>query len=310
MVTDKNRAFINIILILIVNKIMLLTLVYNIEKIYIYNKIICNTKEYYNNKKPSTILKEFINKSNQELMGQLNYTFIPDELSIDCFHGINVYHLFVTNTLHAYFAKRINVSVEQTLLTKKQDLINMILTSYPTATNITVTHDNIFFTNHNVLYKYIINQHKIFIYHLSSKIIDYLVGPYYIYVRTQATDNSYNNINVININQQHICFMTFLAIIPKANSFFLRANYLIFLYYNSEPQLYKLINNNKLNIKKLNISFEQLTTTLASNNSNIEYNLYWDTKKQTHVAVTPLSTYLFKLPLDNGILSITDNNIN
>ena len=89
-------------------------------------------------------------------MGQLNYKFIPDELSIDCYYGINVYYLSITNNLNVYFAKRINAVVEQALLIKKQNLIHMILQVYPTATNMTVTADNIFFTDHNLLYKYII----------------------------------------------------------------------------------------------------------------------------------------------------------
>lgn len=310
MVIYKNCAFINLILILVINKIMLLTLLYNLEKIYIYNKIIYNTKDYYNNKNINKILEQFINKSNQELIAQLNYRFIPDELSIDCHNGINIYHLYLTNTLHAYFAKRINVTVEQQLLIKKYNLINIILKTYPKATNITITNDNIFFIEHNLLYKYIINQNKTFSYNLSDQIIDYIIGPYYIYLRTKANNNLYDIINIIYINDQNILTKTQLAIIPKANSFFLKANYLIFLYYNTEPQIYKLIHDYTLTIKKLHISFDQTVNTLEPPTNTIYYNIYWDPNKQTHIAITPQITYKFKLPIDNGILSITNNNIN
>lgn len=324
MVIYKSKAFVNLILILIINKLILLAILATLEKMHTYKLIFDNIKDYYDKHKSlqSQLLK-FINQSNQKLSEKLEYKFLADNLSLDCNQGINIYKISLTNDLHANIAKRTTKVLKEKTLQQTTFLNNLILQKYSNESrSITVIDvfgkniaDEVFFIKNNLLYRYDINKDLVFSYNVHTNIIDYIVGPYlnfnqehqykyHIYLRCREPNNINDTIKVISITNHNTLVIQELLSIPKANNFFLKSNHLIFLYQDCEPQIYKIFNNKELTIKKIKINFATKINDYPQTTKIPKCQLYWDEYKQTHIAATLLNNYEFTLAEDNGILSI------
>ena len=324
MVTYKPKAFINLILILIINKLILLAILATLEKLHIYKLIFDNMKSYYDKHKSlqSQLLK-FINQSNQQLVDNLEYKFLADDLSLDCNQGINIYKISLPNDLYANIAKRTTKVLNEKTLQQTTFLNNLILQKYSSDSKaITIIDffgknvaDEVFFIKNNLLYRYNINKDLVFSYNVHTNIIDYIVGSYlninqehqykyHIYLRCREPNNINDTIKTISIKPNNTLVIQELLSIPKANNFFLKSNHLIFLYNDCEPQIYKIFNNKELNLKKININFSTKINDYSQTTKNPKCQLYWDDYKQTHIATTLLNSYEFTLAEDNGILSI------
>jgi|GEM_PF-1335777 len=309
----------NLLIVLILMKLILLNISLGLDQTYIYIKIFVNEQQtYISHKKLWSKLLEIINPNNKEIQKSQVYGFLPDDLSLGCQTGINIYKIILDNTIYAYFGIRVNGKPHNNLI--QQPTILPKIAHSITIMDLFGTNNanQIFFLDDkNLLWKYDFIQNQL-LYNVQTTAIDYIVGSsltinnnYFIYLRCKDQDNLQDLIKLIISDHKNNILTSTLISIPTANKFFLRANHLIFLYEYLEPQIYKLINNNnQLLAKKIKIPFNSYEQQLSDRLPF--YNLFWDQNKHLHIATIvtnacKLKTYEFSLPEDNGILSIRTN---
>lgn len=257
-------------------KLILLTVLLGLDQIFIYQKILANEQQTINsNENLKLKLLEIINQPYYLIQQLPFYGFIPDNLSTEC----NNYTDCISTGINIY----------------KINLDNKIEAYIGIRVNQNQT---------NSITKPILPQ---------ENLIDYIIATNnFIYARFRDHIKNQDIIKLIKINQEqkNILFCTTLINVPIATKFFLRANNLVFLYHDAEPQVYKLIYNNQSSqevlIKKIKINFnklEQSSTTFPPPS------LSWDPVKQLHIASIvsaqhKLNIFEFSLPNDRDILSI------
>ena len=316
----------NLIFILTLMKLIFLIILLGLDQIYIYKKIFFNEQYTYNaNNVLALKLLELSKHFNQEIQKYPYYGFLPDDLSIECQNGINVYKIILDNRLYTYWGMRSNISISNNTTQQQTVPYELIKINHQDPHSVTLTNlagnyiaDQIFFfDNKNSLWKYDIAQNQMLLINSQANSIDYIVGSsltintnYFIYLRCREPNNTLDLIKLIIIDHKNNMLITPLISVPIAHKFFLRANNLIFLYIDAEPQIYKLIyTSNQLLAKKIQVPFntyERFSNKLPS------CDLLWDQNKYLHTATivtnnNKLKIYEFNLPEDNGILSIRTN---
>jgi hypothetical protein len=293
----NNLSFINFIMVLIIMKLILLSILISLNQIYTCKKILLNEQRLYNKNKNLDL--QLLNPNN--LINPIG--FLPDESSATCINGLNIYKVTLKDyNTQAYVSKRIiNINYTNNLTIPPQ-IKNIAHSIVATAAG-----NVFFFDNHNLLWKYNINKEQLLQLDPEPNAIDYIVTDCFIYTRHRDLNKFQDKIKIIDINYNNILAKP-LIITPIANKFFIRANYLIFLYQNLEPQIYKLQYYNQLPPKKLTINFNSYIFSLDQK-SNFDYNLSWDSNKNVHLATiinssNKVTIYEFMLPSDNDILSI------
>lgn len=297
---NNNLAFINFIMVLVIMKLILLSILISLNQIYTCKKILLNEQQLYNKNKNLEL--QLLNPAN--LINSIG--FLPDESSITCINGLSIYKIILEDyNIQAYVGKRIILPFSQqnhlTIPLQIKNIAHSIV-----ATN---TGDLFFFDNHNLLWKYNINnEHLLQLYH-EPNAIDYIVTDCFIYIRHRDLNKFQDKIKIISTNYDNILANSLIKI-PIANKFFIRANYLIFLYEDLEPQIYKLQYYNQLPPKKFIINFNK-HTVLLDQKPDFDYKLSWDPNKNVHLGSifhppNKLTIYEFTLPSDNDILSIRD----
>ena len=302
---------------------MLLTILTNLDQIFLYKKIFINEQKLYDTQKNLDL--KLLDLVNEKIKLETRW-FLPDELSLFCQTGINIYNINLANTLHAYIGTRINIALNKHLIQHQEYIFSKMLPQQVVQDAHSITpidlfgnkqiEQILFLDSKNLLWKYDVLQNQLFQQDHQPNAIDYIVGSsffnasYHIYLRHRNKNNTKDQIKVITVDYKSTLLTSELITVPAANKFFMRANNLIFLYQDLEPQIYRLHYNKKLLAKKIKVDFnnyEQPPTVCLTSAE-----LYWDQNKHLHIATitTPGCTekkYEFTLPEDNGILSVNNN---
>lgn len=297
----NNLSFINFIMVLVITKLIALSILISLNQIYTCKKILLNEQELHNKNKNLEL--QLLNPAN--LINPIG--FLPDDSSVTCINGLSVYKIILKDhNIQAYIGKRtITPFNQQNVLTIPTKIANIA------HAVVTTSDDLFFFDRNNLLWKYNIHDEQLLQLDYEPLALDYIVTDCFIYIRHRDLNKFQDKIKIISTNYNNI-LVNPLINIPAANKFFIRANYLIFLYKDLEPQIYKLQYYNELPPKKLKINFNSYTVLLgqeSNQESNFDYKLSWDPNKNSHLGVifnspNQATIYEFMLPSDIDILSI------
>ena len=347
-----NIASANMVLVLIIMKLTLLMVLVELNHIFTYKNIFTN-EQYMYKSQLDLDLKLAIADLDVQKLPQIG--FLPDNLSFFCPNGINVHKINIDNKSYGYFGIRHKKTSNLNLIQQKKLYYKMVLQEQNIDAHkiqiIDLSGEDraqqvFFLDNNNALWRYDVASYKLFLQNSNINNINYIIGSdifnaitndfdlkYTIYLhsreKNKKTNIAQDVVQLANPSGSTKNLNIVRNIITSKQAiahFFLRSNYIIFLYedLNIEPQVYKLNYTNKfaehvfkseIFAKKIDIKFNVYKKLLNNCHKELDinnYELLWDAKLNAHKiniinTACELKTYEFNLPNDRGILSFRAN---